>query len=576
MNTIKKLFPYIKPYMIFVILSPLFMMLEVTMDLAQPRFTQKIIDIGIANRDTAYVLHTSAKMLGAALLGVIGGVGCTIFSTLAAICIGTETRNKLFSHIQTLSAADCDKLERGSLITRLTNDIDQLQEAIIMLLRMLVRSPLLVIGSLFMAVVTSPKLAVMFILLLPFIIFMLWLINKRGLPLFSLVQKRIDKINSVIEENLSGIRVIKAFVRSRYEENRFAVSNDNLYRSNVAVIMLMITIFPIMFLAINTAIVCALWFGGNLVVVHKSMEVGGVLAFITYLTQTAGSMTMMGMIISRLSRAGVSADRIIEVMDTQPSITESAAPANPKEVRGEITFDNVTAAYSGAPILENISFTVKPGEKLVVMGETGSGKSTLVNLIPRLYDTAAGNLLIDGVNVRDISFDFLRKHIAIVMQKTMLFSGTVRENIRYGNPEADDNDIDEALKAAQAYDFVTNLSEGADTVLGQNGVNLSGGQRQRLTIARALAAKPAILIFDDCTSALDMTTERKLLAALENMNCTKVIVAQRLTTAKDADRVLVLDKGGIAGLGTYEELAKSCEVFRRIAESQNKGETLNG
>lgn len=568
-KSIKKLLPYIKKYRLFCILSPLFMLLEVAMDLLQPHFLKNIIDIGITSGDTHYVVKTSIFMLCAALMGVIGGIGCTVFSTLAAINIGTTVRSALFAKIRTLSLSNIDKLEQGSLITRLTNDIDQLQEAIIMFLRMLVRSPLLVIGSLIMAIVTSPMLSLLLIIIIPLMVMLIAIIHKRGFPLFSLVQKRIDKVNSIIEESLSGIRVIKAFARSDYEEKRFSGVNESLFGRSVAAGFLMATIFPIMMFVINMGIILALYFGGRFVIAGD-MQVGRVLAFITYLTQMTNSLTMMGMIIARISRADASAERINDVLETSPEITQKDTTKEIDFTR-EIVFENVCCGYGEKDVLHDINLTIKPQTRTVIMGETGSGKSSLASLIQRLYDVRNGSIKIGGVDIKDCDLTILRKRVGMVLQQTQLFSGSVSENIGYGKSDATKAEMEEAAKMACAHDFITALVDGYNTQLSQKGINLSGGQKQRIAIARTLISKPDIIIFDDCTSAVDMATERKIMKAIDEWEhpCTQIIIAQRINAAKTADMVVVLEKGKICGTGTHDELLESCETYKNIALSQS-------
>lgn len=568
----KKVLSYLKPYWLSALLAPLFMILEVSMDLSQPRFMQKIIDIGIAKHNQAFVMHTGLIMIMVAFMGWIGGVGCTFFSTIAALNFSTDVRSDLFKKIQELSFGNLDRLGTGSLITRLTNDIDQVQEAVMMSLRVLVRAPLLCIGSLILAIITSPKLSLLLLIIGPILISLLVLINKKAYPLFTTVQERIDRINAVVQENLAGVRVVKAFARSSHECKRFGSANEELCSQTVRASSLMAVIFPMLILLVDFGVVGVLWFGG--ISVHLGqLKIGQLLAFINYLMQMLGSLMMASMMLVRVSRANASAVRIAEVLNTDPDVIDIENPIPAPKFHGQVKFEHVGFSYdgpTGTPVLKDISFTAEPGKTVAILGATGTGKSTLINLISRLYNISEGRILIDGVNINDITQETLRRQIAMVMQDTILFSGTIRENLRYARQDATDADVEEAAKIAQAHDFIMGFPKGYDTVLGQRGVNLSGGQKQRLSITRALVAHPVILILDDCTSAVDMTTERNILSGLDSWphRCTRFIVAQRIRSVIDADKILVIEDGRLTAEGTHEELLRTSEAYQGIVQSQ--------
>ena len=572
MKSYRRLLEYIKPYWITALLAPLFMALEVAMDLTQPKLMQYIVDIGISNKDLAYVVHEGLIMIGVALIGAVGGIGCTIFSTFAALNFGTSIRGKLFTKIEQLSFGNLDRLETGGLITRITNDIDQVQEATVMFLRILVRAPLFAVGSLIMAVVTSPRLSLLLLIIGPILVVSLYFINKKAHPLFTIVQERLDRVNSIVQENLAGVRVVKAFVRSDYESGRFGKANDELCAETVRVSLLVATIWPGMMLLVNLGIVGVIWFGG-VSIKYGSLQIGQLLAFISYLLQMLFSLMTVAMLLPRVARADASAERVIEVLDSTPEVQDLPDAMEAPKLKGKVVFNKVGFNYNGSSesaVLRDISFVAEPGQTIGILGATGTGKTTLVHLIPRLYDVTDGSIEIDGIDIRRMTQESLRRQIAIVMQETVLFSGTIRENLRYGRPEATDEEVEEAARIAQAHDFITGFPDGYDTVLGQRGVNLSGGQKQRLSIARALVAHPAILILDDCTSAVDMITEAKIISALNDWSqrCTRFVIAQRISAIAGADKILVIENGTLAGEGTHEELLGTCPTYQGIVQSQ--------
>ncbi len=572
MNVGSKLIGFIKPYRIWAVLAPLFMLLEVAMDLMQPRMVQRIVDEGITPLNLDIVINTGVWMLILALIGAVGGVACGVCAETAAIGFGADLREALFRKVQTFSFGNLDDLDTGQLVTRLTNDVTQVQEAVVMMLRILVRSPLLLVGSLIMAVVTSPRLAFIPLLLLPLELAAVVWIVRRATPLFTLVQERLDGLNTVMQENLAGVRVVKAFVRARREIERFGKANTSLTNQTVGAARLVAVMPAFMMLTLNLGIIAVLWFGG-IQVNSGQMQVGQIIAFVNYLSTTLFSLMMVSQLVIQLARAEASGKRIVEVLESVPDVRNPAHSVQSWQAGGQVTFENVSFRYNGKqsdPVLKDIHFSVQPGETVAILGTTGAGKTSLVNLIPRFYDVSAGQVRIDGVDVRDLDQETLRRKIGVVLQDVVLFSGSVRDNIRYGCPEASDEEMAAAARAAQAHDFILSFPDGYDTQIGQRGVNLSGGQKQRIAIARALLLKPAILIFDDSTSAVDVETEVKIQDALETMmqNTTRFVIAQRISTVLNADRILVLDDGQIAAQGNHRSLLAESPIYREIYESQ--------
>ena len=563
---------FLKPYWQWAILAPLLMVLEVAMDLMQPRMIQRIVDQGIAQLDMTVVINTGLLMIGLALIGAVGGVGCTVFSILASQGFGTDLRSALFRKVQSLSFRNLDQLETGQLITRLTNDVTQVQQAVSMMLRIMVRAPLLLIGSLIMAILTSPRLALMLVVLGPLVLAaLLWVIN-RAYPLFGEVQRKLDSLNTVMQENLAGVRVVKAFVRASHEIQRFGVANDDLTAFTIRGARTVAVAMPTMMLALNLGVVGAIWFGG-LQFTYGDLQIGQLIAFVNYLMRTLMAMMFVTMLLMRVARAQASAERIGEVLDSEPEIQNRPDALTTFIPQGRIAFENVTFSYNGDkqdPVLKGLSFVAEPGQTVAILGATGSGKSSLVHLIPRFYDVTEGRVTIDDVDVRTVDKAALRRNISVALQESVLFSGTIRDNIRYGRPNASDKEVVMAAKAAQAHDFIVEFPDGYDTVLGQRGVNLSGGQKQRVAIARALLTQPAVLILDDSTSSVDVETEIKIQDALEGLmkDRTSFVIAQRISTVLTADKILVLDDGRIAAEGTHRELLSASPIYREIYESQ--------
>ncbi|MVP01652.1 ATP-binding cassette domain-containing protein [Paenibacillus sp. N10] len=576
-----KLSRYIRPYWKAALLAPLLMLLEVYMDLLQPKLMADIVNHGVASGDLAYIQRTGLLMLGVALIGLIGGAGCTIFSSMASQSFGTDLRADLFHKMQTFSFRNLDRFKAGSLITRLTGDVVQVQTLVQMTLRVLVRAPFLAIGGVIMAFIISPRLALILAASVPVLFLVLFILIRLSQPLFVQVQQRLDGVNTVLQENLSGIRVVKAFVRASFEKSRFGKANRDYTEIALKAARTLAINMPVMTFIMNVILIAVLWYGGaeNW---NGSLPVGDLIAFLNYVTQVLTSLLSVGMMMMFVSRARASADRINEVFEAEPEITDKADASVSAIHSGEVVFDRVSFAYGedrGELALRDVSFTARPGQKLAILGATGSGKSSLVHLIPRLYDPTEGRVLIDGTDVRDIALEHLRSRTGIVLQQAILFSGTIRENIRYGRPDASQEEMESAARAAEIHDFIAGLPDGYDTLLGQRGVNLSGGQKQRISIARALLVRPAILILDDSTSAVDLATEARIQKALKEQmsRSTCLLIAQRISSVIDADNIIVLEDGHIAAQGTHAELMRSSTVYRDIYKSQQgKEEVIHG
>lgn len=558
------------------ILAPITMCLEVAMDLLQPTLLSKIIDTGVANGDLNYVIYIGIQMIIAAIVGLIAGSACSYFAAVASMNLGQEVRQGLFDKIQTLSFVELDKLKTSSLITRLTNDVTQLQMMMNMALRMMVRAPLTAIGGIIMAAILSPKLSTIFLIAIPIIAISVLFILKKSLPLFTSVQQKIDNVNTVMRESILGVKVIKAFAIENTQKNRFSTSNEELTNISIKSQNMNLILWPIATLIMNLTVVAVLWFGGNMVNVG-TLEIGKIVAFINYLLQIMGSVVMVINIMIGYSRAKASATRINEVFETESSIKDKEET---KEVKNfDIEFKNVSFRYNehSENVLENISFTAKQGETIGIIGSTGCGKSSFVNLIPRLYDVTEGEILIGGTNIKDISLNQLRDNIGIVLQESILFSGTIESNIRFGNENASNEMMVDSSVNAQAYEFISNKEDKFKSEVEQRAKNLSGGQKQRLSIARTLIRNPKIFIMDDSSSALDMATEAKLQNSIKETmkDSTVMVIAQRISGVMDADKIIVMDDGKIANIGTHKELLKNSEIYRSIAISQMGEEVLN-
>ncbi len=574
MTAKKKLIDYLKPYWLFAVLSPLFMAAEVIVDLFQPKLMSQIVDNGVFMNDGGYILKTLLHMLLLAVIGGITGVGAAGFASAASQSFGNDLRKDAFARVMSLSLQQTDSFTTGSLVTRLTNDITAVQELVAMSLRMFIRAPLMFAGGIVMAVSLNIRFGLVLILALPIQILVLWLVLSKASPLFSVVQSKLDKVNSVVQENILGARMVKAYVREDYELNRFDRANTDLMQNTLRVQKLMALLHPFIMIVMNLSVVAILYIGG-LQVEARTMQVGQIMAAVTYVTQILMSIMMVSMMFQSISRARASAARIREILYTEPAILGGNKKL--EAPKGQVVFKDVSFHYPGAagrPVLTGVDLEIRPGETLAILGATGSGKTSLINLIPRFYDTTGGTVLLDGRDVREYELESLRGTIGCVLQKSELFSGTIRDNIRWGNEAADDGEIEAAARTAQAHDYIQSFSQGYDTVIGEKGTSLSGGQKQRLAIARAILKKPAVLIFDDSTSALDLGTEARLQKALrEHLKDTTVImIAQRVASVMNADRIAVLDNGSLCACGAHAELMATSAVYRDIYSSQIKKE----
>lgn len=578
---------YVIPYKSAFILGPIFMIVEVLGEIILPKLMSMIInygcgqDVTVAAKGPAYIIGIGAAMIGTALLMMMGGVLGAYFAVKASVNFAGDLRRDVFAKVQKFSFANIEKFSTGSLVTRLTNDITNIQNVLSMGLRMLLRAPGMLIGGLIMAFLMNAKLALVFCVVIPVLIIALAFVMKTAFPRFDVMQTKIDGLNSRIQENITNQRVVKSFVRDDFEKETFDRANNELKDKTLRAMKVVILTMPIMTLAMNLTVMAVVWFGGQQILIGN-MPVGNLTAFTTYVTQILMSLMMVSMIMIQGSRAMASSHRILEVLDTDIDLNDDNASEKDRLVTsGEIEFKNVCFRYykkHKKNVLQNINFTAKPGEVVGIIGSTGSGKSSLVQLIPRLYDCDEGEVLVDGVNVKEYSLNNLRDGVAMVLQKNTLFSGSIMENLRWGDEEATDEQVKEAAKAAQADGFVSEFAEGYDRELGQGGVNVSGGQKQRLCIARALLKKPKILILDDSTSAVDTATEAQIRKSFSTTlkDTTKLIIAQRISSVEDADRILVMDEGQIVGQGTHKELLESCETYQEIYYSQRSKEEVAG
>ena len=567
---------YIMPYKSAFICGPILMLTEVAGEIALPKMMSLIINNGVANRDTSYIIQMGIVMILTALVMAAGGIGAAYFAAKASICFTTDLRRDVFAKVQQFSFKNIDDFSTGSLVTRLTNDIQQMQNVIMMALRMMLRAPGMLLGALVMAFVMNAKLALVILVVIPLLTIAIAVILKTAFPRFQVMQESIDKLNSGIQEALTNVRVIKSFVREDHEEEKFAANNSNLMDKSLKAMNVVITTMPVMMLAMNITTLAVVWYGGNMII-GGAMQVGDLMAFTTYIVQILMSLMMLSMVFLQSSRAMASAKRVNEVMDTKIDLTDDhAGEKDAKVTKGKIEFQDVSFRYGeeDGMVLEHITFTANPGETIGIIGSTGSGKTSLVQLIPRLYDATCGRVLVDGIDVKDYSLEHLRDGVGMVLQKNVLFSGTIEENLRWGNENASEEEIRKTADSAQADGFVTSFPQGYKTEMGQGGVNVSGGQKQRLCIARALLKKPKILILDDSTSAVDTATEAKIQECFKTSlkDTTKLIIAQRIGSVENADRILVLDDGKIEAMGTHQELLKNSAAYQEIYYSQRDKE----
>lgn len=570
----KALSRYLKNYWKPAVLGPVFVLFSVLAETLQPRVMSRIIDVGVASGNVSYIAVQGVIMVGLALLALAAGYGNMRCSSKAAVGFGTELRYALFEKVQGFSFANIDKFSTASIITRLTSDVTSIQQTLMMMLRLCVRAPaMLVIAGVF-ALSINAKLASVLLVSLPVLIIASALIIRAATPLFMKLQKRIDNMNQTLQENFIGIRVVKSFVREDHEREKFKAVNEGRMKTALQAFNIVIIIMPGMMLIMNLTVLAVIWLGGQQVA-EGLMGTGDLISFITYVTQILISLVMFSMALMMLSRARASVSRVLELLDTVPSIRDGEGQLLSEVTSGDIAFSHVDFKYKADGneyVLSDIDFSVPTGSKLAIMGATGTGKTTLVQLMPRLYEATQGSVMIAGHDVRAYTMEALRDAVAMVLQKNVLFSGTIRENLRWGNQNATDEELEAACRAAQAHTFISEFPEGYDTVLEQGGVNLSGGQKQRLCIARALLKKPKILILDDSTSAVDTATEARIRQALETdfPGMTQVIIAQRVSSVKHADLILIMDDGKIVSSGTHEQLLQSCEIYRDICNSQEQ------
>lgn len=568
----KKYRKYAAPYKSAFLMGPLMMLTEVFGEVMLPKLMSLIINHGVANRDMAYIVKTGLVMVLTAILMAVGGVLGAYFAAKASICFTSDLRKDIFAKVQQFSFHNIDTFSTGSLVTRLTNDIQQVQNVMTMGLKMFLRAPGMMIGALIMAFTMNRKLALIILIVIPVLALVIASILMTAFPRFEFMQKKLDTLNNGIQEALVNVRVVKSFVREDYEIEKFAHMNGELKDSSLKALRIVITTMPVMSLAMNVTTLAVVWYGGN-IILEGGMQVGDLTAFTTYIVQILMSLMMLSMVLLQSSRAMASMKRINEVLDTELDLTDEQATQKEKEVtRGEVEFQNVSFAYRDGTkeVLEQINLRIDAGQTVGIIGSTGSGKTSLVQLIPRLYDVTAGRVLVDGVDVREYSLKHLRKGVGMVLQKNVLFSGTIEENLQWGQEDASLEEIRSAAESAQADGFVSSFVNGYDTEMGQGGVNVSGGQKQRLCIARALLKKPKILILDDSTSAVDTATEAAIRTAFRTTlkETTKIIIAQRISSVEDADLILVMEDGHIIGSGAHKDLLRSCDAYREIYETQ--------
>lgn len=569
----KRYWKYIRPYLSAFIFAPLLMLTEVFGEILLPKLTSMIINNGVAGRDVGYIMRVGGVMVVIAAIMAVGGIGGAYFSSKASICFSTDLRKDIFHKVQQFSFKNIDDFSTGSLVTRLTNDIQQIQNVIMMSLRLMFRAPGMLVGGLIMAYLMNKQLVLILLVVIPLLLLAIFIILKAAFPRFEAMQKKIDRLNSGVQEALTNVRVIKSFVRESHEAEKFQKTNRDLKEGSLEAMKIVIATMPVMMLAMNITTIAVVWYGGNLIIAGK-MPVGDLTAFTIYIVQILMSLMMLSMVFLQASRAMASLKRVNEVLDTEIDLTdEHAAEKSAMVTKGKVEFRDVSFQYAKGTdemVLKTINFTAEQGETIGIIGSTGSGKTSLVQLIPRLYDADQGQVLVDGIDVKDYSIRNLRESVAMVLQQNVLFSGTIEENLRWGDENATMEDIIQMAESAQANGFVSNFTDGYHTDLGQGGSNVSGGQKQRLCIARALLKRPKILILDDSTSAVDTATEAKIRECFQTTlkDTTKFIIAQRIGSVENADKIIVLDEGEIVGMGSHEELMKSCEAYQEIYYSQ--------
>ena len=572
MRNIRRLLKLSGPYRVQIAIALVLLVAVVGVDLVLPRLIQRIVDEGVVPGDMGTIVQTALLMLGFAILNALMMIGNTILAARVAQYFAADLRSALFRKVQSFSYGNLDQMQTGQLMVRLTSDVNTVQMLLLMTLRIGTRAPLLMLGSGMLLVVTSPRLAAMVSVFLPVIGLILWFFIRRAQPMFLKVQEKLDRLNQVLQENLAGARLVKAFARAPFENDRFATANDDLMGQTIKVRRLLSVVPPTMILLINLGAVAVIWLGG-VQAMAGDLSIGQIMAFMNYLLTTMFPLLMLAMLAVFLSQARASAERIVGVLDSEPEV-RNLPGARPLETAfGRVVFEDVHFAYNHGlqeEVLSGINLVAEPGQTVAILGATGSGKSSLINLIPRFYDVDAGRVTMDGLDVRDMTQETLRAQIGIAPQRAVLFSVSIRDNIRYGRPDAADEEVTAAAKAAQAHEFISEMPDGYDTLVDQGGTNLSGGQKQRVAIARALLTRPAVLILDDSTSAVDVETEVEIQEALEEWmrDRTTFIIAQRISTVLTADKIVVLDDGRIAAEGTHHELLAASPIYREIFESQ--------
>ena len=573
--TLKRWLHYARPYARYFVIGPLCMIVEVLGEILLPSLYGSIVNVGIAEQNVWYIAGVCGLMILTAVLMMTGGVGGAYFASKASVNYAADLRRDVYSKIQKFSFANIDRFSTGSLVTRLTNDVTQIMNMINMLMRMCLRAPGMLIGALIMTIAMNPSLAVVLAVSIPLLAVIIVTVVRTGFPRFTRMQAKMDGLNNKIQEDLTNVRVIKSFVREDFEKERFAQANGDLKSTTMRALSVVIMMMPAMMLVMNFTILAVIWFGGQQVI-GGTMAVGDLTAFINYVTQILMSLMMLTMVFMNSSRTVASARRISEVLDEKIDLTDERAAHRERSVaRGEVEFKNVSFRYyktSDEKVLDNINLTIRPGETVGIIGSTGCGKTTLVSMIPRLYDVDEGEVLVDGIDVRDYDLVKLRDGVGMVLQKNVLFSGTIKDNLRWGNPNATDEEMYEACRLAQADEFIQQFPDKYDTWIEQGGSNVSGGQKQRLCIARALLKKPKVLILDDSTSAVDTHTDALIRQGFREFipDTTKIIIAQRVASVEDADRIIVMEGGRISAIGTHEELLKSNEIYREVYTSQTK------
>lgn len=569
----KRYWQILKKYKVSIIISPFLVLIGVACETVQPMFMANIVDEGVVPRDLSVITEVGTYMVLVSILGLVISIINIFISSRTSVGFGTDLRTVLFDKIQQLSFSEIDLFSSSSLITRLTNDISRIQQIVLMMMRLMLRAPMMLVMAVFFVIRTNAELALILIAAIPILGISIFFIIRKGFPFFLKVQQKIDNLNEVVRENLINIRVVKSFVREGFEAEKFEKRSEDLRDTVIRASNIIVSVFPVMQLIMNLSIIAILWMGGTKVMAGE-LKVGELISFVNYLAQVLMSLMLLSMFVMSYARASASSKRIVEVLDTKPSLTNTPeGNLNKHRIeRGDVTFDGVYFRYEGGEndVLKDIDFSVSAGETVAVVGVTGSGKSSLVQLIPRLYDSTLGRVLIDGVSVKDYNLDEIHQKVGMVLQKNELFTGTITDNLRWGDPDASTEQIEEAAKAAQAHDFIMSFTDGYNTMLGRGGINVSGGQKQRLCIARALLRKPKILILDDSTSAVDTETELKIRENLDKMlhDTTVFIITQRINTMQSADRVVILDDGQITAIGTPDELLRNSTIYQEIYNSQ--------